>query len=710
MIQHSDAHAAATAILAKLNNQVVIGVPLGIGKPVGLLNALYDLAKANKQINLTIVTGLTLSRPFIKSALEKRFLQPILERLLPNYEDLHYEMDRMQQILPSNVTVIEFYLTPGKYVNNQYVQEHYISSSYAYAVQDAIHFGINVLAQQIAPPLDLPTHYSLSSNSDLFSATATALKKSGAPYAIYGEINSNLPYMRGDAVVAADQFTDILPLKNSPSLFPIPHEALSPQDHLIGLYSASLIKDGGSLQIGIGKLGMAVASGLITRQKEPHAFQLFLKELRVMEKFGELIRQEGGCEALQEGLYASTEMMSDEYMEIYRAGIIKRKVFDHVGLQQLINDKEISEPFTLDTLDKLMENKIIQAQLTSDELVFLHQFGFLNPAITLIKDELKFASGEMSAANLTNPKTRALIEQQGLGQTFKNGQVIHAGFFAGSGKFYQWLNQLTSDERDLIHMTNIARTNTLAWSPALATLQRQHARFINTSMLVTLNGCVVADAIENLKQVSGVGGQFDFVNMAKQLPDARLIIHCRSTRETRRGVQSNIVVQYPTITIPRYLRDIVVTEYGIADLRSKTDSDIIKELLKVTDSRFQETLLNQAKKLGKIAKDYVIPQAYRDNTPAAILKVVKELQTLNSCHSFPFGSELTPEEIRLTSVLTALKNLTTLGLVRTLFKAMLKSSPLHPETEQCLARLDLLKPKNWQDWIYKKLISYRLAS
>ena len=35
---------------------------------------------------------------------------------------------------------------------------------------------------------------------------------------------------------------------------------------------------------------------------------------------------------------------------------------------------------------------------------------------------------------------------------------------------------------------------------------------------------------------------------------------------------SNVVSNYGHITIPRHLRDIVITEYGIAELRSKTDS------------------------------------------------------------------------------------------------------------------------------------------
>lgn len=40
-----------------------------------------------------------------------------------------------------------------------------------------------------------------------------------------------------------------------------------------------------------------------------------------------------------------------------------------------------------------------------------------------------------------------------------------------------------------------------------------------------------------------------------------------------------MVWQYGHVTIPRHLRDIVITEYGVADLRAQTDSEVIKRLL-----------------------------------------------------------------------------------------------------------------------------------
>ena len=69
-------------------------------------------------------------------------------------------------------------------------------------------------------------------------------------------------------------------------------------------------------------------------------------------------------------------------------------------------------------------------------------------------------------------------------------------------------------------------------------------------------------------------------------------------------LQSNIVPFYGHTTIPKHLRDVIVTEYGVADLRGQSDSDVIKRLINIADSRFQNELLEFAKQHGKLAHDY----------------------------------------------------------------------------------------------------------
>ena len=113
-------------------------------------------------------------------------------------------------------------------------------------------------------------------------------------------------------------------------------------------------------------------------------------------------------------------------------------------------------------------------------------------------------------------------------------------------------------------------------------------------MVATLLGAVSSDQLEDGRVISGAGGQHDLVAMAHALEGARSIIGLRSTRRQDRRTVSNIVWRYANATVPRTLRDIVVTEYGIADLRGKSDRDVIVEMLKVADGAFQPGLIEAA--------------------------------------------------------------------------------------------------------------------
>ena len=145
--------------------------------------------------------------------------------------------------------------------------------------------------------------------------------------------------------------------------------------------------------------------------------------------------------------------------------------------------------------------------------------------------------------------------------------------------------------------------------------QRRHARFVNTTMMVTGLGAAVSDALEDGRVVSGVGGQYNFVAMAHALPEARSILCLRATRDGARRSDVNILWSYGHTTIPRHLRDIVVTEYGIADLRGRTDREVVEALVAIMDARFQERFVADAQRAGKLPRDYRIPDAARSNHP-----------------------------------------------------------------------------------------------
>jgi hypothetical protein len=205
-------------------------------------------------------------------------------------------------------------------------------------------------------------------------------------------------------------------------------------------------------------------------------------------------------------------------------------------------------------------------------------------------------------------------------------------------------------------MSAVSFTNQLYGDEAAKTRARVKARFINSTMMATLLGAAVSDGLEDGRVVSGVGGQYNFVSQAFALPDARSILTVKATRGQGRKTVSNIRWCYGHETIPRHLRDIVVSEYGIADLRGKSDAETIAAMLAIADSRFQDALLRRAKDAGKIAKDYRIPRAHRENTPERIVRALAPLRESGALPAFPFGSDFDETEQHLLPVLEHLRD------------------------------------------------------
>src|SRR6185503_16285176 len=137
-------------------------------------------------------------------------------------------------------------------------------------------------------------------------------------------------------------------------------------------------------------------------------------------------------------------------------------------------------------------------------------------------------------------------------------------------------------------------------------------------MIATLLGAAVSDGLDSGQVVSGVGGQYNFVAQAFALDGARSILTLEATRSSRGKVLSNIRWTYGHETIPRHLRDVFITEYGLADVRGKSDADVIAAMLSITDSRFQQELARAAKDAGKLPKAFEIPSAHRENMPERI--------------------------------------------------------------------------------------------
>lgn len=167
---------------------------------------------------------------------------------------------------------------------------------------------------------------------------------------------------------------------------------------------------------------------------------------------------------------------------------------------------------------------------------------------------------------------------------------------------------------------------------------------------------MASDGFEDGRVLSGVGGQYNFVAMAQELDDGRSVLMIRSASEDDNGnTQSNLHWTYGHITIPRHLRDMVVTEYGIADVRGQSDHKVAAALIEIADTRFQDRLLAQAKRAGKVSENYRLPDHVRNNNPEALEKLLAPYRERGLFGRFPFGTELTDEELALKKALTFLK-------------------------------------------------------
>ena len=210
--------------------------------------------RIDPSIRLTIFTALTLTPPHAKSELEHRFLDPIAQRVFAGYPALDYATAIRAGKVPPNIEINEFFFEAGQWLNSPYAQQQYISANYTQALQCVLDRGVNVVGQLVAHRAEeSPDPYSLSCNPDLTIDLLTLRHQRRVDFLFVGQVNSELPFMPGDAAIAAGEFDLLLdsPATDFP-LFAPPREPVSLADYAAGLHAASLVPDGGTLQIGIG--------------------------------------------------------------------------------------------------------------------------------------------------------------------------------------------------------------------------------------------------------------------------------------------------------------------------------------------------------------------------------------------------------------------------------------------------------------------------
>src|ERR671937_747379 len=90
-----DVESCVEATIARVGRRICLGTPLGLGKANHLVNEFFRRAREDSRIDLRIFTALTLARPRWKTELERRFVEPLADRLFGGYPELDY-VDRLR--------------------------------------------------------------------------------------------------------------------------------------------------------------------------------------------------------------------------------------------------------------------------------------------------------------------------------------------------------------------------------------------------------------------------------------------------------------------------------------------------------------------------------------------------------------------------------------------------------------------------------------
>jgi acyl-CoA hydrolase len=211
----------------------------------------------------------------------------------------------------------------------------------------------------------------------------------------------------------------------------------------------------------------------------------------------------------------------------------------------------------------------------TDRAIAAHVAGFVSDGATLqtgIGAVPSVVAGLLAAGDGGDYGIHSEMFTTGLMQLHKSGKVTNqkgifdghsiTTFCAGTAELYEWL-----DGNDEVAFLPVDVVN----SPEVIAQNRKLVS-INAALAVDIQGQVVADTIHGV-QFSGIGGHEDFVAGAGLDLEDRSLLCLPSTFGAGDAARSRIVTAHPAgavITTPRHQVDVIVTEFGAAELQGKT--------------------------------------------------------------------------------------------------------------------------------------------
>ena len=189
--------------------------------------------------------------------------------------------------------------------------------------------------------------------------------------------------------------------------------------------------------------------------------------------------------------------------------------------------------------------------------------------------------------------TEAMMELVQAGVINNSNKTLNPGICigaqaAGSEKFYEFI-----DHHPLFAVYPVDYVN----NPYVVG-QNYKQTSINSCMEVDLKGQVNSETVGG-RQYSGIGGQLDHVRGAQLSEGGKSILALNST--AKQDTISKIVPYFApgnVTTISRYDVHYIVTEYGVADLKYKTERQRALALISIAHPKFRDELKFKAAEMG----------------------------------------------------------------------------------------------------------------
>ena len=272
-----------------------------------------------------------------------------------------------------------------------------------------------------------------------------------------------MPFMTGHAMFDPARFDWLVDdARYDYDLYCPPNPPIGTVDHAIGMHVSALVRDGGTLQVGIGELGDALVYALLLRHQQNAVYSEALRALGT-EHGGALHRcRRRSRSPSPPACSPRPRCSSTRLLDLYRAGIASpSRVRQPRRSSGCLRRGAISE--------RIDETAARSASLRS---AWARAFGSgIRRAAAVRRVPERCANSRTAACAQpaeagsrrisADAAARGQMAEECLGRELRNGQVLHAGFFLGPRGFYAALRELPESDRSQFGMRGVAYVNQL---------------------------------------------------------------------------------------------------------------------------------------------------------------------------------------------------------------------------------------------------------